>query len=338
MQCDRFFQSRVKKINGLSTKQQCLYKGGVLLVKNESTGKQRILVTGGSGFIGAPLCAELVVFGYEVWVLTRNVVHAARRLGSAVKVVSQLHELDGLEFLAVINLVGESLGTRRWTAASKVLFRQSRVDFTRALYDFFAGQGLFPRVLINASAVGVYGNAGSILLDESAAAASDYAATLCRDWELAAEQFSSSSVRVCVVRIGIVLDREGGALKQILPAFSFGLGGRMGDGKHYMSWIYRHDLVRLLIFLVRRDDALGVFNAVAPAPVTNREFTRLLAAALNRPAFLPMPRLMLRLLFGEMADALLLSSQRVVPKRIQSLGFTFECPDLQCAFDKILNK
>lgn len=310
----------------------------MVLVNNEFSGIKRVLVTGGSGFIGTALCAELEALDCEVWVLTRNRTQAARGLGGAVKLVSQLDELFGLEFLAVINLAGEPLGARRWSEASKQLFRQSRVDFTNKLYDFFAAQQLFPAVFINASAIGAYASAGDRVLDESAALGDDFAAMLCRDWELAAQRFASHSVRVCMVRIGVVLDENGGALQQMLPAFKVGLGGCMGDGAHYMAWIHRHDLVRLFVFLLERDDAVGVFNGTAPVPATNRQFTALLAAALHRPAFFAMPVIMLRLLFGEMADALLLSSLRVIPVRSQALGFVHQYPELQGALNKIFNK
>ena len=307
-------------------------------MKNDSLDKGRVLVTGGSGFIGGALCLELIDHGYEVWVLTRDVPRASRHLNKQVHLVSGLSELAGVAFVALINLAGESLGGRRWNEQSKQLFRQSRIDFTNTLYRFFADQQLFPAVVINASAIGIYGDAGSSILNESAAVGDGFAAQLCRDWELAARQFASNFTRLCIIRIGVVLDSHGGALKQILPAFRCGLGGRMGAGEHYMSWISRHDLIRLFIYLLEHGDASGVYNAVAPEPVTNSEFTARLAEQLNRPALLPMPAMLLRLLFGEMADALLLASQRVMPERILQSGFSFEYPRLQTAFEKIFGK
>jgi uncharacterized protein (TIGR01777 family) len=307
-------------------------------MKNDSLIKDRVLVTGGSGFIGGALCGELIGLGYEVWVLSRNPARAERLLCVDVHIVRSLNELAGVEFFAVINLAGESLGAKRWNDASKRLFRESRIDFTNELYGFFARQQHFPKVLINASAIGIYGDSGDSLLDESTSVGGDFAACLCRDWELAAKQFESHSVRVCIVRIGAVLDVDGGALKQMLPAFSVGMGGKMGSGKQYMSWIYRHDLIRLFVYLLQYDEAVGVFNGVAPEPVMNREFAVLLAASLKRPTLFPMPAFVLRLLFGEMADALLLSSQRVIPKRIQELGFSFEYPQLGEALNAILKK
>lgn len=305
---------------------------------SDSSAKERVLITGGSGFIGCALSHQLVDMGYEVWVLSRDPARAMQRLNKQVHLVQRLNDLVGIAFGAVINLAGESLGAGRWNEQSKQLFRQSRVDFTHELHSFFLAQQLFPRVLINASAIGVYGDAGPALLDEAAPVGNNFAAHLCRDWEFAAQQFAGNSVRVCIVRIGIVLDSDGGALKQMLPAFRFGLGGRMGSGEQYMSWITRQDLVRLFVFLLQNDCAVGVFNGVAPEPVTNRDFTALLAAQLGRPAFLPMPVFVLRLLFGEMAEALLLSSQRVLPERAKREGFSFEYPRLQGALKKIFEK
>lgn len=305
---------------------------------NDLISKERVLVTGGSGFIGSVLCLELITKGYEVWVLTRDPERALRQLDKRVHLVKNLSELAGIAFFSLVNLAGESLGATRWSEQSKLLFRQSRIDLTNRLHQFFAAQQLFPAVVINASAVGIYGDAGSAALDETSAIGEGFAAHLCRDWELAARQFEANSVRVCIVRIGIVLDSDGGALKQMLPAFKFGLGGRMGTGDHYMSWISRHDLIRLFIHLLERGDVSGVFNGVAPEPVTNCEFTALLARQLDRPALLPMPAVVLRLLFGEMADALLLASQRVVPTRVQQSGFSFSYPRLQETFEKIFEK
>lgn len=307
-------------------------------MKTDSVNKGRVLVAGGSGFIGGALCLELINHGYEVWVLTRDLVRASRRLSKQVHLVSGLNELAGVAFVALINLAGESLGARRWSKRSKQLFRQSRVGFTDRLYHFFAGQQLFPAVVINASAIGIYGDAGDSILDETSAVGDGFAADLCCDWELAARQFESGLVRLCIVRIGVVLDGDGGALKQMLPAFKIGFGGRMGAGDHYMSWISRHDLIRLFIYLLEHGEASGVYNGVAPEPVTNSEFTMRLAQQLNRPAVLPMPVMVLRLLFGEMADALLLASQRVMPMRILQTDFSFEYPRLQVAFEKIFEK
>lgn len=310
----------------------------VLQMENVSLAGKKILIAGGSGFIGGRLCHELIKLGCEVWVLSRNSRRAIKKLGAGIRVVEQLDGLVGIEFFALVNLAGEPLGAGRWNHSLKLRFRQSRVDFTNRLYQFFLAQEQFPEVVINASAIGVYGSRGSECLTESSAVGEGFAAELCRDWEAAAQQFASRSVRLCLVRIGIVLDADGGALRQMLPAFKMGLGGRMGSGDQYMSWIHREDLVRLFVYLLAHSQAVGVFNGVAPMPVPNNLFTSTLASCLGRSALLPMPAFVLRLLFGEMADALLLSSQRVVPRNAEQQGFEYLYPSLAEALKKILKK
>lgn len=305
---------------------------------SDSVKSGNILITGGTGFIGRHLCDYLIEQGYQVWVLSRNPVAGRNLLSEKVKVVGRLDELEAINFTALINLAGESLASARWSDKSKQEFRVSRVDFTHSLFDFFVSGDRLPKVLLNASAVGFYGNCGDRLVDEQHGAGNDFAAQLCRDWEVAALRFEAQGVRVCRMRFGIVLEKDGGALKQMLPAFSLGLGGRMGAGQHYMPWIHRRDLLRLIHFLLQHEQAYGAINAVALEPVTNLQFTALLAQSLHRPALLPLPEPVLRLLFGEMADALLLASQRVVPTTAQSLGFEFDYPHLRQAFTAIFNK
>ena len=311
---------------------------GEPIVTSNAAKSGNILITGGTGFIGRHLCDYLREQGYRLWVLSRNPVAARDLLHEKVNIVGSLDELAAIDFAVLINLAGESLASARWSEKSKQKFRASRVDFTQSLFDFFARVGRFPSVLLSASAVGFYGNCGDRLVDERAHAGNDFAAQLCSDWELAAQRFETHGVRVCKIRIGIVLEGDGGALKQMLPAFRLGLGGQMGAGEHYMPWIHRHDLLRLMLFLLQQEGVSGAINAVAPESVTNRQFTAVLAECLHRPALLPMPEFVLRLLFGEMADALLLSSQRVVPAAAQSLGFKFEYPYLQQAFTAIFKK
>ena len=305
---------------------------------SDSVKAGNILITGGTGFIGRHLCDYLLGQGYQLWVLSRNPIAARKLLGERVNVVGSLDELASIDFTALINLAGESLASARWSNKSKQKFRMSRVDFTNNLFDFFVRIGRFPKILLSASAVGFYGNCGDRWIDESEHPGNDFAAHLCSDWEAAARRFETYGVRVCRIRIGIVLEGDGGALKQMLPAFRLGLGGRMGAGEHYMPWVHRHDLLRLMIFLLQHECVSGAINAVAPESVTNRQFTALLAQCLHRPALLPMPEFVLRLLFGEMADALLLSSQRVVPTAALSAGFKFEYFHLQQAFTAIFKK
>jgi uncharacterized protein (TIGR01777 family) len=293
----------------------------------------RILVTGGSGFIGSALCPHLRAQGHEVVVLTRNVPATARRMPK-VRAIGRVQDAGDID--AAINLAGESLTSGRWTARRRQTMRDSRLDTTRALLDWIASSAHRPRVLVSGSAVGYYGpRDDDAPLDESAPPGNDFGATLCRDWEAEAEAAAALGVRVAIVRPGIVLDRDGGALAKMLPAFRLGAGGAMGDGRQWMSWIARADLVQLIAWLLARDDAQGAWNATAPAPVRNREFADTLAAELHRPAWLDMPAPVLRLLFGEMAE-ILLTGQRVAPMRAQAEGFAFTHPMLAQALRAIL--
>jgi len=311
---------------------------GVVMSSISSHQTLRILVTGATGFIGQPLCECLREAGYQVWVLSRDPVRAQKILGVDVCVIQHLSQVHGQSFDAVINLAGEPLAKRRWSPTVKDAIKKSRIGLTEELFAFFKQEGHFPKVLISGSAIGIYGNSGDKLLAEGVAVGDDFAAHLCRDWEAAAYLFENYQMRVCTLRTGIVLDANGGALKQMLPAFRMGLGGRLGDGSHYMSWIHRKDLIRLILFCLSHSEISGAVNAVAPSPVTNQEFTLTLSSVLRRPAIFPMPRFVLRLLFGEIADALLLSSQRVLPERILASGFTFDYPSLNDALAVILKK
>jgi hypothetical protein len=288
----------------------------------------RILITGGSGFIGRALCQSWLAEGREVVVLTRQIERAAAVLPAATRLVAALDEVGEVD--AVVNLAGANLSTRRWTEAYKRVLRESRLGTTRALYDWIEGLARRPSILVSASAVGWYGPRGDAILDENAEPGVDFAARLCRDWEAEAMRIESLGVRVCRIRIGIVLDPSGGALAQMQLPFRLGLGGRIGDGRQWMSWISRADLVALIGWLIDSERARGVYNATAPQPVTNAEFARALGRALHRPAVLPLPGFVLRLRFGEMAD-LLLSGQRVIPARARAEGFTFRHPDLTTA-------
>ena len=303
------------------------------------TSSDHILVTGGTGFIGQPLCAQLLAMECRVTVLTRNLARGRKLLAPAptLGLIADLQDLDGLPAVsAVVNLAGEPLATRRWSAARKELFYASRVGMTERLFEYFSGAGRSPpTVLINGSAIGYYGAHGDEVLDENGAITPCFASDLCRAWEKAACQFESLGVRVCRLRTGIVLG-EGGALAAMLPAFKLGLGGTMGSGRQWMSWIHRDDMVAAIAFCLSGDHLAGAFNATAPTPVTNREFAKILAATLSRPCLLPMPAFAMRLMLGEMADELLLSGQKVIPARLQEAGFQFSYSNLPQALAQIL--
>jgi uncharacterized protein (TIGR01777 family) len=291
------------------------------------------LITGGSGFIGSALCRSLTADGHRVTVLTRDIARARQRLPDAVFLIDRLDFAQDVE--AVVNLAGENLAGGRWTAARKHEFVASRIGMTKHLLNWIDRQDSAPVVLVSGSAIGWYGATGDEELDEDADLGNDFSAHLCRDWEAEAIKAEALGVRVCRVRTGIVLGADGGALKQMLLPFRLGIGGRMGSGRQWMSWVAREDIVALIRWLVDNGGARGAYNGTAPAPVTNAEFARTLGAALRRPALLPMPAFALKILFGEMAD-ILLTGQRVVPKRATAEGFKFKHPDLAPALAAIL--
>lgn len=292
----------------------------------------RVLITGGSGFIGRALCAALGEAGHVPEVLTRD-PGRAQALLPGVPCRARLDEVGPVE--AVVNLAGEPLAAGRWSAARKQAFRDSRIGSTRHLVGWIERQTARPRVLVSGSAIGYYGPRDDTALDESAAPGNDFSAQLCRDWEAEAVRAEALGVRTCRVRTGIVLGRDGGALARMLPPFRLGLGGPMGDGRQWMSWVHRHDLVALIGWLLETDSAHGAYNGTAPAPVRNADFARALGQALHRPARMPTPAFALKLAFGEMSD-LLLTGQRVIPDHALREGFVFQHPTLDEALAEIL--
>lgn len=309
----------------------------VYLSSYNSRISSNLLITGGTGFIGQLLCQHLADIGYRIWVLTRSPRQARKLLGANVVPVSSLDEISDVNFWGIINLAGKPMADSRWNYKVKQELRESRIGLTQRLFEWCKRRQSFPTVLVNGSAVGVYGDGGNHVLTEASVCGRDFAARLCREWELAAQKFEPHS-RVCLIRTGIVLDIGGGVLQQMLPVFRIGLGGIMGQGKHYMSWIHRQDLVRLILCCMEDSALRGAINATAPGACTNREFTAVLAACLGRSARFPMPAWLLRILFGEVTDALLLASQRVMPERILQFGFRFEYPELKSALQAILKK
>ncbi len=282
----------------------------------------RIVVAGGTGFIGEPLVRRLSN-GNDVAVLTRTPAHV--RAGRALKWDPPEHDVWADVVAAadvVINLAGENIA-QRWSAERKARIVSSRLDSTNALIDAMRSAPPRARTFINASAVGYYGSRGDEMLDESSAQGSGFLADVVMRWEAVAQQ-AESIARLVILRFGVVLDRDGGALRKMLPPFLLGAGGRVGNGNQWLSWIHRDDVVGLIEWIVANESARGIYNAVTPEPVRNREFTRALSRAVRRPAILPVPAFALRLVFGEMADETLLASQRVVSSRASDEGFSFE--------------
>ncbi len=288
---------------------------------------ERVALLGASGFIGGGLPRLLASRGVAVTGFSRSP-------GTTVEGVDRWQDLENLDFSgcqAVINLAGAPIDTR-WTEAARRRFRESRVGLTGRVVEALGRlpQDERPRVLINASAVGVYGDRGDEILKESASAGEGFLAGLCRDWEAAAMQAGALGVRVVTLRTGIVLGRGHGALKKMLPVFRSGLGGRLGKGRQWMPWIHIADQRQAMLHALFCETLRGPLNLSAPVPERNEAFTRELAAALGRPAFLQVPGLALKLAFGEFATALL-GSQRAVPAALRASGFEFRFPTLDAA-------
>ena len=290
-----------------------------------------VAVTGASGLVGSALRRALAAQGHDVLPLVRGAPPAPGervvRWDPAAGTLAAA-DLEGVD--AVVHLAGERIAGR-WTAAKKARIRDSRVRSTALLAGTLARLARPPRVLVSASAVGWYGDRGDEILTEGSPPGTGFLAEVCREWEAATGPAALVGIRVAHLRIGMVLSRRGGGLAALLPAFRLGLGGAVGRGVQWMSWIALDDLVGALVHALGADTLAGPVNAVAPHPVTNREFTRTLGRVLRRPAFLPFPALAARLLLGEMANALLLASVRALPLRLTASGYAFEHPQLDGA-------
>ena len=295
-----------------------------------------IAVSGSSGMVGSALISSLTREGHRVTRLVRRPAGGDDVAWDIAQGVKDLPRLEGVD--AVVHLAGESIAAGRWTAARKETIRRSRVEGTRRLCESLVRLSRRPKVLVSASAVGFYGNRGEEMLREDSAPGSDFLAQVCREWEAATEPASRAGIRVVQLRFGMILSPAGGALKKMLLPFKLGAGGRIGSGTQYVSWIGIDDVAGVIHHAIVTEFLRGPVNAVAPTPVTNAEYTRTLARVLSRPAIVPMPAFAARLAFGEMADALLLASQRVVPARLQASGYKFRYPELEGALRHLLGR
>jgi uncharacterized protein len=301
-------------------------------------GRQTVLVTGGTGFIGSRLVAGLAVAGHEVMVLTRDPAKARALAGyGAVRCVTSLDAIPAdTRVDAIVNLAGEPISDTPWTKAKRMRIVRSRLATTYAVTRLIARLEQRPAVLVSGSAIGWYGLRGDEALTETDAGTACFSRRVCVSWERAARRAERHGVRTVLLRTGLVLDRSGGMLAKLLAPFEFGLGGRFGDGWHWMSWIHRDDLVRLIVHAIATAELTGPVNAVAPEPVTNRAFTAALGRALARPALVPIPGWPLRLLLGAFAEELLLSGQRVLPTAALRSGFIFAYPTIADALAQIV--
>ncbi len=295
-----------------------------------------VALTGGSGLIGTRLRQALTRRGDRVVSFVRDPARAGPgdRFWDPASGHLDALAVEGLD--AVVHLAGEPIASGRWTAARKRRILESRVRSTRLLCDALATAQEPPSVLISASAIGYYGDRGEAWIAEESEPGEGFLAEVCVAWEEATQAARAAGIRVGLARIGVVLAPEGGALARMLPIFRLGLGGRLGNGRQYLSWIGIDDAVAALEHALDCEALSGPFNLVGPKPVTNAEFTRTLSRVLSRPAVLPAPSLALRLAVGEMAQALLLDSARIAPRRLQSTGFRFRHPDLEGALRSLL--
>jgi uncharacterized protein (TIGR01777 family) len=295
-----------------------------------------ILLTGGPGLIGRALCRRWLGEGHQLTVLSRRPQSVASLCGRSVRGISQFSDYGDEPLDAIVNLAGEPIADRPWSNKRKAQLWGSRITLTEQLLEWLEKRDQKPQVLISGSAVGWYGDGGEReLTEESPPVTDDFASQLCVAWEETAQRAEALGIRVVLVRTGLVLAREGGFLKRLLPPFRLGLGGPLGNGRQWMPWIHLEDQIALMDFLLRRDDARGPYNACSPQPVRNRDFARSLGRALGRPAFMPAPAFVLRPLLGELAE-LLLGGQRAVPARLRAAGFTFAFTDLDMALGDLL--
>jgi uncharacterized protein (TIGR01777 family) len=301
----------------------------------------KILITGATGLIGRPLCRALTDEGHTVIALSRNPEKAGDLAAAKVfqwQAQAGPPPAEALESIeAVVHLAGEPIAGRKWSDEQKRRIRDSRVISTRNLVDGIRAAAPRPAALISSSAVGFYGDRGDEQLDEDSPPGDGFMPDICREWEAEAARASEADVRVVLVRTGVVLAREGGALEKMLPPFKLGVGGKLASGRQWFPWIHLDDIVEIFRHAILSFTLSGPINGVAPAVVTNKEFTEQLAHALHRPSLFPVPEFVLRILFGEMADVLL-GSQRVAPRRLLESGYEFQYPQLAPALEDLVGK
>ncbi|MBS0288090.1 MAG: TIGR01777 family oxidoreductase [Proteobacteria bacterium] len=292
----------------------------------------RILITGGTGFIGKMLCSSFKAKGYDVCVLTRNARKAKLCLPlKDIHFIENLKDIKSDEHIdVVVNLAGATIA-KRWTTAYKKTIINSRKDLTQALIEKLSTLKHKPALFINGSAIGYYGPQGDDVLSEDSPSVQSFSHELCATWEQEALKAKTLGMRLCLLRTGVVLGEGGGVLAQMRLPFLMGVGGPIGNGKQWMSWIHMVDMVRLVHFCIEHPELEGPLNATSPNPVTNQVFAQTLAKTLHRPAFCKMPAWVMRLLYGQMAHELLLTGQRVVPTKLTQHGFSFIYPSLEMA-------
>jgi uncharacterized protein len=302
----------------------------------------RVLVSGGTGFVGKPLTSELLQRGHEVYVVTRDEHATSGTVPDSVHILSWSADQKDAELRlpeatdGVINLAGESIASGRWTEQRKARIRSSRIQVTSALVEAIRASSPRPSVLVNASAVGYYGPRGDEPLSEDATPGRGFLTDVVLEWEQAARAAEPLGVRVALMRLGVVLGRTGGALPQMTMPFRLFAGGRVASGKQWLSWVHIDDVVGLIVWALENPSVSGPINTVAPEPLTNADLSTEIGRALRRPSWLPAPAFALKLLLGEMAEALLINGQRVLPTRALELGYVFRFPTARAALEQAL--
>ena len=304
---------------------------------------QTVIISGATGFIGTILVKKLVARNYHVVVLSRNPGKAAAFNSSQVKVVAWDgrsangwgHYVDGA--YGIINLAGENIAAGRWTPARKTAILQSRLAAGRAIIEAVTLSARKPRVVIQASGIGYYGNRGDTVLDETSSSGTGFLAEVAIEWEKSTEPVEALGVRRAIIRTGIVLDRGGGFLSRVLLPFKLFMGGCMGSGRQWLSWVHMEDEVSAICFLLEQDAAQGAFNLSSPQPLSAKDFFVEVGTALGRPSWLPVPGFVMHLALGEMADELILSGQRALPARLLQAGYAFHYPLARDALQNILS-
>lgn len=296
----------------------------------------KIFITGGTGLVGSHLIPLLLQKKHTVTALSRNIEKAQSILGNNVEFCDSLEKLTSLdEYDAVINLAGEPIAGKRWTELQKQKLCQSRWEITKKLTQLIKAGTNPPQVFISGSAIGYYGNKGDITVTEDTEPHEEFTHKLCTTWEAFAMQAESSKTRVCLLRTGIVLSSKGGMLAKVLPIFKLGLGGTMGNGKQYISWIHIEDMAGIISFLLTTPQINGAINMTSPTPVTNKEFSKTLAKVLKRPCIFKVPSTVISLFMGE-ASTLLLDGQRAIPEKLELNKYQFRYKDIQSALIDIL--
>jgi uncharacterized protein (TIGR01777 family) len=298
----------------------------------------KVLITGASGLIGSALQKSFDEKGYEMLLASRKEPKREYEIQWSADTGFADEDLPRLEGLdAVVHLAGENIAGFRWTDEKKKAIRDSRVHGTRTMIEAFARLEKKPEVFVSASAIGFYGDRGDDELTETSASGDTFLSEVCREWESESRRAEDMGIRTVLLRNGIVLSKDGGALATMLTPFKFGVGGVVGSGKQWMSWVSLDDVVSIINFAIENERIRGAINVTSPNPVTNEEFTKTLGEVLYRPTFLPLPEFAVNLVFGEMGDALLIDSTKVIPKRLRDAGFEFKCPDLKTAIEHAVN-